>query len=216
MAESAVAAGTVWAQRFFRSTKGRHTAVVFVVIVVGLASLFSFQASSIKVGPVDPSAGRGPGGDEVPLLANLTTPGSASEAETVDQELTIEQPKVVAVTFRLLWTDEPDGARHTNQPDSFSLSVTAPTGETEAGSGDNPPGGEGSIEVTFSRDLDAPKVKPEQWDGRGWNVSITLDAAGDQEPSLGPSIFGFRTQPDNGNAYELLVEYTYMGPPPEK
>ena len=135
--------------------------------------------------------------------------GYAEENEAIELEHIIEKNNVVNVTFTVKWIDEADAdARHTNKPDSFTISVENPDGSlSEEESGMNEQGKEGEIKLTVSlfdknNEPDLPIVT-----GTGtWEITISVEA-GDQElwrPSIGLQDFQ-----DNGNDFSLGISIEY-------
>lgn len=135
----------------------------------------------------------------------LTSSGLLQENSETVEAVSVSEPNVISITFILTWTDEDDityGPRvYANQPDTFSLQVSAPDGnESRRVSGANPPGASGELIVTmdFSPDIDP------YMNGTGtFNVSIELGDCGDFF-SNGP--IGFT---DTENSWELAVDYEY-------
>lgn len=212
---------------WFKTKKAKVAIVGFLCITGGLAGLFSYQASAIPVksladvlaGVDDTGGGGGTGKDPFAKFTDqsATAPLSSNtqEGATSNSNVDIQDKNVYKVTFILTWTDEADTARHTNLPDSFKMVITAPDTRTKEGTGSNAQGGEGSVEVSFDRDISKEalenkdlKKKTEEvtWTGE-WGINITCTDAGDQEAMF--SFFGFRDQPDNGNAWDLDVEWTF-------
>jgi hypothetical protein len=213
---------------WMKTTKAKVAIVGFIIIGAGLAGLFNFQASSIDVVSLeDAIAGAGSGSSDgggsgkdpfakySDQVGTAALSGSTQEAATSADSAAIGDMNVFEVTVTLTWTDEADSARHTNQPDSFSLEVISPDGRKASGSGSNSHGSEGSVVVTLTRDITKEvldnkdlkkKTMDEVWSG-DWNINVTCTAAGDQEAMF--SILGFRDQPDSGNAWNVDVEWTF-------
>jgi hypothetical protein len=149
-----------------------------------------------------------------------TTGESGQSTEGVagsPQKISIEDLNVFQVVLELSWTDEPDTARHTNQPDTFALEVTSPDGRTSQGSGSNVPGAPGSIVVTMERPIGKEvldnkalkkKTSDPTWSG-DWSINVSCTSAGDQTFSIGPDITHLLDQADTGNAWELAVTWTF-------
>jgi len=134
----------------------------------------------------------------------------SGENSASDTSLAIGEPNVIDVTFTLTWTDEPDASiRHTNEPDEFAMEVFSPDGrDLSVAFRSNPQGGTGQVSLTveFEPDED-PYIN-----GTGdWTVTVMCGECGDHvlwRPSGG--IFD---QPDNGNAWNLDVDYRYYQKP---
>ncbi len=197
-------------RRFFLSAVGKKTVVWFLAIVVMLGLLFSYQASTIAVGAVGQQHQRNSGNELALEEASVQISDTLTEGTTSTKSDTIGDGSVVAVTFTLTWMDEPNTARHANQPDSFALEIVTPDGTTKTGQGTNPQGEAGNVTIEISRDTSADDFDVALWDDGTWGINVTLSDAGDQTPTIGPAIFGFRTQTDAGNAYTLDILYTYV------
>lgn len=193
------------------------TAFMLITLTL-LGGVFASQAQMKKANYADIAGGGQPsgggGGDwhnrykAYHEMTGNATGGSAttSERESTTLKANLNQTDLIRVQFTLTWTDEPDQSRHQNQPDTFILGVVSPWGGNSTNKGSNPRGGEGKVVVTF--EVTQPDRKPPNTNGTGaWNVTVTLDSAGDQTPNIGPGIL--RTNADNSNAWELDVGYTY-------
>jgi len=211
-----------------KTTKAKAAIIGFIMITAGLYGLFTFQASSIEVKTLDDimagAVGGGSSGDGKDPFAKFddmagTAPlsGSASEGQEDVKPIVIDDMNVYEVQVVVTWVDEADTARHTNQPDSFEVVVTAPDGREARGSGTNQHGDVGMIEIDLTRNITKEaldnkelkkKTKETTWTG-DWNLTITLTQAGDQEAIL--SIIGLRDQADNGNSYEVTFVWTFKG-----
>jgi hypothetical protein len=126
------------------------------------------------------------------------------DSETVE-EISVPEENVLTITFTLTWEDEPDtvyGFRtYENQGDSFTLSVVAPDNSSERdGPKVNEHGepGEAIVEIVFEPDID-PYLN-----GTG-NYQVTIEC-GECQGSFSNGPIGFA---DNGNDWELTVEYEY-------
>jgi hypothetical protein len=115
----------------------------------------------------------------------------------------IDESMVKSITVTLVWSDEPDAdALHDNQPDSFTLNVTAPNGTFS----DDGPADNGNLEVK----LNFAPTSPADPEGTGtYEIEIICGDCGDQTPT-GPNPFGRRrTFSDTENDWTLSVEYEY-------
>lgn len=135
-------------------------------------------------------------------VQNNPITGTSTENTPTEKQEAIAEENINTITFTLTWTDEAAGTGFENDPDEFTLEVESPNGESDSdGPSFNSPGGQGSLSVSFSFSSDKDPFE----DGTGtYNVTIICGDCGDQH---GP--FGFITQPDNGNNWELLIEYNY-------
>ena len=114
----------------------------------------------------------------------------------------ITDQNVHAVSLRLTWTDEPDSdGTHNNQPDTFTIRITSPDGSVS----DERDSETGEIDFSVS----VPFTSEDSKNGTGdWEISISVEA-GDHEPIFPDPIFGFRTDPDEGNDFTLEISYDY-------
>ncbi len=134
-----------------------------------------------------------------------TRAGHANENTDTIETMDVDAENVLSITFTLTWTDEDDivyGPRtYENEPDSFSLRAQAPDGREEReGPEANAHGEQGEVVLTMEFD---PDIDP-YLNGTGtYNVTIQCGDCGEFFSS-GP--IGFT---DDGNDWELLVEYEY-------
>ena len=148
--------------------------------------------------------------------ANVTSQSVEGGGGT-PQWLAIGDANVFSMVVELTWTDEADAARHTNQPDTFQLEVTAPDGRTSQGSAANVHGAPGSVVVTLERNITKEvqenkalkkKTADPTWTGK-WTFNVTCTDAGDQTPSIGPDPIHLRDIVDSGNAWQLAIGWTF-------
>jgi hypothetical protein len=117
-------------------------------------------------------------------------------------------------TARLSWSDESDPPgrprlrRYENQPDTFSLRIMAPDGNSSDVQGQNSIGGTGDLEIRESFEDDyLSQLMEEGIVGQGnWTIDITLTSSGIWTPVLGPGVLGLS---DGANEYSLSVEFEY-------
>jgi len=137
----------------------------------------------------------------------------ADEGQQTPVPFTIVEESVANVHFRMTWRDEPDSdGTHTNEPDSFSISVASPDGSfLEEGSSSNSQGVEGTIEFTLTlfTENDPPHEMPFMNGTGEWVVVVSVNA-GDHEPLIPDPIFGLRTVGDTGNDFDLEITYQYF------
>lgn len=191
--------------------------VIFMVFILIMGGMFSYQAGAIMVGPVAGQNGGGGGGKPVNYdgwtAQNGATQetGTATEAQPGDVlQLSIEDKNLVSVVFTLKWKDEPDQyPRHTNQPDTLGVDATAPWGANQTASGKNvysASGGEGTVTVSF--DMVQTKFNGENGTGV-WQFSVFCTDAGDHMPKNA----GLLKWNDLGNAYTLDITWKYYTKP---
>ena len=213
-----------------KTTKAKAAIIGFIMITAGLYGLFTFQANSIEVKTLDEvlagavgGGGSSDGKDPFAKFDDMTgtapLSGSGTEGQEEVKTVVVDDMNVFEVQVVVTWVDEADTARHTNQPDSFEVVVTAPDGREARGQGSNQHGDTGIIEIDLTRNVTKEaldnkelkkKTKETTWTGE-WNVTITLTQAGDQEAMF--SIIGLRDQADNGNAYDVTFVWTFKGEP---
>jgi MFS family permease len=125
--------------------------------------------------------------------------------ENSEEELifNITEPNVISVTFTLTWQDEGDvDNRHTNDPDYFSLGVQGPIGP-ETFTSPSPTG-----VATLTKNFDPWRSDPYYNGSYEYVVRIIAGEAGDHEPLVFDPL-NFRTTPDDGNNWDLSIEYEY-------
>lgn len=215
---------------WFNTKKAKAAIVAFFLISLAMAGMFQYQHDTIKtVSLAEAIANSGGGGTvsgkdpfakytDTTSKADLT--GQSTEKVTGSpQKVTVGDLNVYQVVATITWTDEPNTARHTNQPDTFQIQVTSPDGRTSQGSASNAQGAPGTIQVVLARDISKEvqdnkalkkKTMDPTWTG-DWNINVTCTNAGDQTPNYGPGIF--RTQADTGNAWKLGVNWTFKAEP---
>jgi hypothetical protein len=124
-------------------------------------------------------------------------------------------------TARLSWTDEtnppdrPHIRRYENLPDTFSLRIVQPDGNSTDIQDANPAGRSGSLEIPISlKDEYLSDLYGKGIAGNGnWTVEVTLISAGRWTTALG---FGFMDIPDEGNDFSLSIDYEYYDMSPDE
>ncbi len=192
--------------------------VIFMVFIVIMAGMFSYQAGAIKVGPAgETNTGGGGGGKPVSYdgwtaqAGAMQETGTATEGETgAGMQLAIDDKNIVSVVLTLKWKDEPDQyPRHENQPDTLGIDATAPWGGNKTASGSNvysSSGGEGAVTVSF----DVVQTKFNGDNGTGsWQFTVFCTDAGDHMPRNA----GLIKWIDSGNAYTLDINWKFYTKP---
>ncbi len=200
-----------WFMKAARSKKGIQSWAFIVGIIVVLSLLFSYQHGRYATGPLDTGGGtsRDPFANHVDKNQTEALGGTAQEGPDPDsQTLVIEVEYVWTMTVTIPWKDEPDQTLKTNTPDTLQLDVSGPDGNSGSESGSNTHGQPATVTVTMTRDLVAAAEEPKAWSG-DWFFNVTCTKAGDQEPRFIPSVGGGRTSPDNGNSYDMVVDYGF-------
>jgi MFS family permease len=190
-------------------TKPVTAVIVLLFIPITFWGAYAAGTMDLVIGPEGPDEGTDWTKYDVVTGSQVFSEYTA-ENSPADTQFTIGEVNVIEVTFTLTWTDEPDATiRHVNEPDEFALEVFAPDGrDFSTDSRFNPQGGTGqvSLSVDFEPDED-PYIN-----GTGdWTVTVLCGQCGDHvlwRPSSG--IFD---QPDNGNAWNLDVDYRFYSKP---
>ncbi|MCI0497822.1 MAG: hypothetical protein L0Z54_05985 [Thermoplasmata archaeon] len=102
----------------------------------------------------------------------------------------------------LYWDEEGEDSYEpllTNYGDTFTLTVTDPEGESQSETATNDNGQSATIEIEFAYAENQEPVGD-------FNITVTLDDAGDYWPIIGPSV-GIT---DPGNDYTLTIEVEYL------
>jgi hypothetical protein len=178
-----------------------------LMVVAGfIALLIIIEALIVGVGggagPSEPP----PQGEWVPGTGSTTVSDHTNEGQTTSLDPGLHDQNVVSANITLTWTDD-DVAEPgpgvtpiapTNQPDTFRLFVFLADGTQYADAAANDPTSrQGEIRITV----------PVQVEGNlsGWAIQVDCEEAGDV---VGP--FGRVWATDNGNAWDLAIEYTYL------
>ncbi len=128
-----------------------------------------------------------------------------NEGGTMEFTINITYPNLTNVNLSLSWTDEPDSRRiirtYENDPDSFRASIGMVNLTRESVTGSNTHGQPGSIEIdqAFSGQVEYMNYTGE------YLITIEMLDAGDLFPGVG--VIGLT---DQGNSFDLIVEYTYL------
>lgn len=189
---------------------------VFLVFIVVLGGMFSYQASSIALGQI-PGGGGGGGGRPPSYEGWERQSGGASFSGYVDENsrtspetLQITERNLAEVRFTLSWRDEPDQyPLHTNKPDELGIAASAPWGENRSASAQNvydASGGAGAVSVSFT--IVQTRLNGDNGTG-DWSFSVFAKDCGNHTPRR----IGLLQWLDNGNDYELVVEWFFYVKP---
>ena len=135
-----------------------------------------------------------------------TENGYSNENTAFDLPLEVLNANVRSITITLTWTDEPaQGPRYTNEPDEFSLDVSAPNSSTVQ----TPMSPSGRVSVTITYE---PPANDPYFNGTGdLDVTIVCGVCGNQVPFI--NFGGLREIEDPGNAWTLEASYDYYVKP---
>lgn len=196
----------------FKWLKTRHSWISIggtFILLVSLAWLFAYQAQAFPVGdPFNISNNTPhPGVPDDALQEVLTQPGYAAEGSEIDERFDLNGKTIWTMVITFSAIDEPpDRIRFTNAADDFDVTVTFPDGTSETKSDDatdtNPAG------ISFRYDWKEDGGM--DWTEEGGNsivVTVHCTDADDHYPFFSP--FNRRTIADNGNDYNLEVDYSY-------
>ncbi|MCU0798370.1 MAG: hypothetical protein MUC62_01695 [Candidatus Thermoplasmatota archaeon] len=187
---------------------GSMGAGVFLVMMVA-----AFVGGADIVGPSTPVDGDGWWVDQILVKGTDSDSGELTVGTSRTKELESPDKVIRTINATITWTDETNPParrvrRHENQPDAFTLIIES-ANRTVTGSGSNPQGGEGRIDLTITFTDEELMVM-----GGAQNISITvtMDSAGMWVPNIGIGAIGLR---DDGNVYDLMIDYDYyqMGSP---
>ncbi len=180
---------------------GSVGAGVFLVMMVA-----AFVGGADIVGTPPPSDGDGWWVDQILTMQDIDS-GTLTVGTSRTKELGSLDMVIRTVNATLTWSDETNPParrirRHENQPDAFSI-VIGSANRTVTGSGSNPQGGEGKIDITMTfTDEELLSMEGSQ----NISITVTMDSAGMWVPNIGLGTIGLR---DDGNAYDLMIEYDY-------
>ncbi|MEA3559304.1 MAG: hypothetical protein U9R75_08635 [Candidatus Thermoplasmatota archaeon] len=189
--------------------------VGFLVLLLMIITSILFQGSGSSGGE-DPGPKTIDPFKDVPLLSGSISDGvelSVGESYTVT---IAEEGRVIRnMSIGISWQDEssPPGFApfHKNEPDSFSITITSPYGETDGDSGSNGQGSAGTLEaaVNLNKTYLSSFMEEGPAGSGNWTVEVTLVSAGDWVPQYLPGVIDFRNKDDPGNSFSLSVEYEY-------
>ena len=183
------------------------------MLLIGMAvAILALALAGLLGKPAGPAAATTTAPSQLVLRTgqqSFTGYGNANSDTSLN--MTINVTNIVNVTLDLTWQDEPNSARHTNQPDQLGLEAKSPEGEgRESGLKSNPQGGTGEVKLEYTFNL-TEKSASQKTSRRGtgnWDIIVRVGACGAQEPRI-PDPGGFRTVADNGNAFTLTVSFEY-------
>ncbi len=178
--------------------------IVVVLLFIPITVMFSYSLPIMEL--VDPPDEP----DDLPDWSEYvietevlpTETGYSNENAVLDVTLDVLNANVRSITVTLTWTDEPDaGIRYTNEPDEFSLDVSAPNATTVQ----TPMSPSGRVSVTITYE---PPANDPYFNGTGdYDVTIVCGVCGNQVPFI--NFGGLREIEDPGNAWTLEASYDY-------
>jgi hypothetical protein len=193
--------------------KTRHAWASIVgtfILLAFMAYMFAYQAeafpSADPYNAAPPVPHPGVPDDAIQQVDTLN--GYASEGSPLDERVDLLGTKAWTMMIRFVATDEPPtrNFRWTNEPDDFDVTLTMPDGTTETKSATA--SGSNTATVDFVFDWEEDGGLDISGDGENiFIISIECTDAGDQHPLFSP--FGQRDTADLGNAYTLVVDYSY-------
>lgn len=189
------------------------------VTFLGLGILFMMILVSVIFGSNASSSEEGGGGsNEAPFAemnlmnGNEKSPGELDVGASDQKNVDMEGVLIRNITATVTWQDEssipgrPRIRQYTNQPETFSLSISDSTGNfSMRSSGSNPVGGQGEVTVEISL-TDEDLLQMMEMDNivSSWVIEVTLDESGGWTPR-----FGMIGIADGSNAYSLDIDYEY-------
>lgn len=178
-----------------------------LILMLGLSLLFGSNATG--------GEGRGNGHGMDPFKDNtlysetIKLSGDLDEGATSTHDIDTAGKLIKNLTAKLTWEDESDLPgrprirQYNNQPDTFGMTISDISGNfSEEGTGTNPEGSEGTIELDLS--INNTVLKDMVNSETSWTISVDMVSAGMWSPRIG--IIGFT---DPGNAYDLDVTIEY-------
>ncbi len=197
----------------FKWLKTRHSWISIggtFILLVGLAWLFAYQADAFPAADPynavipDPH----PGIPDDAIQEVLTQQGYAAEGSPIDEPFDLNGKTIWTMRITFSAIDEPPARnlRFTNEADDFQVTVTFPDGTTETKSDYATDSKAAAITFTF----DWQEEGGMDWTEEGGNsvvVTVECTDADDHYPFFSP--FDQRTIADNGNDYNLEVDYSY-------
>lgn len=194
--------GTFETKKNFFNSRWSYVGVYSLILIMVLAG-FSAGTTTYTGNQVDDD--RDKVGPFFEVSETVSFSEYLDEGTSVSFPMDITYPNVIYFNVTLTWTDEPDMQRiirtYENNPESFRISVEMENISAQSASGSNVHGEEGRIEM----DLEF-EGKPVFLNNTGsYSVTVELLESGNFVPGVG--IIGFT---DNGNDFDLMVEYTYL------
>lgn len=199
--------------------KVRNIGIAVLLLMLITSVLFRGDVISESSRPHD---GRGNFFQDMPLQPGSSAEsGDLSSGESAEISIAEDGRIIKNMTAILSWDDENDPPglprlrRYENQPDQFSVMITAPDGNSTSDSGSNQIGETGTLELHWSvQDTILNDQLNEGTAGSGtWSIQITLVDTGMWTPQLGPGFIGLQ---DSGNGYSVSMEYEYYDISPEE
>ena len=196
-----------------RTTHSNFTVIMVFLMIPGLIFMgYMAGEKTYYRGMVENGSGSANGLEGLDEFHGALEPleGVSREHDTLTLGAEIPEHCICSVECILTWSDEPDaGQRYTNQPDGFTLNVTAPNGTSvESGPLENSHGREAALICQFSY---SPGTAYDTGGTGDYVLKVICEECGDQEPSV--NVFGLRTISDTGNIWTLEMRYIYLAAP---
>ena len=190
------------------------------ILILMLITAFIFGGSIAEGGGASEMDLQQLFGDAELRSETVNMDGNLNEGQQDSHEIDTVGKLVKNITARLSWQDEtsppaPRLRQHNNGPDTFSLEVISPDGNSSRAEGSNQIDNPGEIIVTISiEEEDLLTLMLGQMFGLGnLTVEVTMVDAGMWVPQVGPGMIGLR---DDGNSYSLTVEIEFYEFPSEE
>ncbi len=181
-----------------------------IALLIGMAYMFAWQAEAFPAADpynaVIPDPHPGVPDDAIQKVETMT--GYAEEGNPVPERIDLLGTTVWTMRITFSATDEPPDrqVRFTNRPDDFEITVTFPDGLEETKTGFATDTNPAAIIFTYDWQEDGG-MELDEGDANSMFVNVHCTNADDQYPFFGP--FNRRVIPDDGNAYTLVVDYSY-------
>jgi membrane protease YdiL (CAAX protease family) len=207
-----------YGKRSLTQTFAVAIAFMFVVSAIIMGVTAGFGSRELVSPPPDTGSGGSVNLDDMVDTPEQIT-GSESLNEGATSTLTYDSEPgtkyIKSVSVTLTWTDEADrNLRYTNQPDTFSITISGLNGTNPVtAEASNPTGGTGSVSADYSLSLDdIQDAIDNEIDNITVTVDITMVEAGNQEKTSGLPGLAWT---DSGNQYSYTIDIVWLTTPEE-